>query len=386
MGKQNFLLVIWIFLVLSGHGQKASKNIMLVLGSDKREILQKRIAVAIKLYQSTPIDKIIVSGGCAAHASTICEATEMKALLEENGISGEKIYKEENSKTTAQNYVFSRALADESGQRIIQPGDRLFVVSDHWHAIAVAARFRKYDQVDARFFIEGDLDPPAGAPLDYVGIFNKITDNRAFIVRSTWPTPLGVFYLDKEQHLLFLDRVYQLDGSDHRPKVSSLQDVFAELPPTWEGEIEAVIEDTKGKQLHLIRGLELQSRHLPSQRIAGYRTLQQWVQGLPGNVHHVDAGFIAADLLYLFSGDAVYIARKQDDQYHVQKSLLMKEWINPFPYGWAKGDISAATYDPDSQQVCLFKNRETLTFHLKNTGHATLAPLKLEWVELTTNN
>jgi len=57
---------------------------MLVLGSANLNTLKVRVAIAYELYQSgKTFDYIIVSGGCGAHGSTICEASELAALLQE---------------------------------------------------------------------------------------------------------------------------------------------------------------------------------------------------------------------------------------------------------------------------------------------------------------
>jgi len=53
------------------------KTITLVLGSADAAVLEERIDIAMRLYRTQPIQKIIVSGGCGAHGSGICEATAM---------------------------------------------------------------------------------------------------------------------------------------------------------------------------------------------------------------------------------------------------------------------------------------------------------------------
>src|SRR5690606_14468075 len=130
------LLLISLLILFSLHVSMASspKTIMLVLGSDNPEILATRIQIANRLYKVQNIDKIIVSGGCGAHKSSICEASVMYNGLVQLGIEASKIYTEENAKTTVQNYVFSRVLKDEYGSNVIQQGDTVLVVSNHWHA------------------------------------------------------------------------------------------------------------------------------------------------------------------------------------------------------------------------------------------------------------
>ncbi|QEC52702.1 YdcF family protein [Anseongella ginsenosidimutans] len=132
------------------------KTIMLILGSANKKTLEERVKLGLELYDSpVSFDYIIVSGGCGAHGSAICEASEMAALLKEGGVPPAKIYKEERSKSTVQNYCYSRALKKEDGTRLINPDDTLYVVSNHWHAIPVAARFTTYDSVHAFYYIKG---------------------------------------------------------------------------------------------------------------------------------------------------------------------------------------------------------------------------------------
>lgn len=154
-------------------GSNDHKTIMLILGSANKKTLEERVKLGYELYASpVSFDYIIVSGGCGAHGSDICEATEMAAYLEEKGVPAGKIYKEERSKSTVQNYCYSRQLKKEGGTRLINPNDTLYVVSSHWHAIPVAARFSTYDSVQAYYYIKGDLFPKETDKVDYTNIFN----------------------------------------------------------------------------------------------------------------------------------------------------------------------------------------------------------------------
>src|SRR5690606_32080411 len=149
------LIVCCLFTRQAWCGERPPHTIMLVLGSANPEILTHRTEVAYRLYRLQPFDKIVVSGGCAAHASSICEATMMHDQLVAIGVPSSIIHNEENSKTTVQNYIFSRKLRDEQDELVIQPKDSLYVITDHWHASAVAARYAQNDGVVERFFIEG---------------------------------------------------------------------------------------------------------------------------------------------------------------------------------------------------------------------------------------
>ncbi len=132
-------------------------RIMLVLGSSNPATRAERIALACNLIKKDDahFDKVILSGGCGAHGTdkSNCEATDMKRLLEAacgQEISGIRIYKEENSGTTAQNYCFSSALTMD-GKKLIEKEDTLYVISSHYHALSVAACF-KNGEVDAHYY------------------------------------------------------------------------------------------------------------------------------------------------------------------------------------------------------------------------------------------
>src|SRR5690606_4289690 len=117
--------------------------------------------------------------------------------------------KEENAKTTVQNYVFSRVLKDEYGSNIIQKGDTVLVVSNHWHAVSVAARLRKHDAVHAKFFIEGDISPKENDKFDYVSIFNGELDNDKFISNALWLTPQASWQIKDNTYYLMDSLVYE---------------------------------------------------------------------------------------------------------------------------------------------------------------------------------
>src|SRR5699024_8772424 len=67
------------------HGQTSqsqNESVMLLLGSANLEVIQHRVEVAADLYHSdVSFARIVVSGGCGAHKSSICEASSMYSLL-----------------------------------------------------------------------------------------------------------------------------------------------------------------------------------------------------------------------------------------------------------------------------------------------------------------
>ena len=151
---------------------------ILILGSSNPTTLEERVDSGYKLFKAMEkVDYIIVSGGCDAHNSGICEATKMASRLDEHGVSKQLIYKELESKSTFQNYCYSRKLKDQEGNLIIKPGDSLYVVSNHWHAIPVAARFRIYDNVNAQYYIVGEITPDSTDNVNYGNIYSEKTSD-----------------------------------------------------------------------------------------------------------------------------------------------------------------------------------------------------------------
>src|SRR5690606_7783881 len=193
-----------------------------------------RIEIAYEFQKNRPVDRIIVSGGCGAHNSAICEASIMAETLIKRGVDKRKIFKEENAKTTVQNYVFSRTLCDEKGEQIIQPKDTVFVVSNHWHAMSVAARFEKYDNVVAYYHIQGNIKPKANDKTDYVGILNGKEGNVKLLIKVSCRTRFANWYEVGKKHLLFGDLVYISEESNENFTIKSskeiLTDTYSNLP------------------------------------------------------------------------------------------------------------------------------------------------------------
>lgn len=383
MGKYILTLAIHLFLGLAGYSQLKPKNVMLVLGSDQKEILTNRIKVALKLYHTQHIDKIIVSGGCAAHASVICEASEMQQQLVDNGVPRNIIYKEENSKTTAQNYAYSRVLKDELGDKIIQKNDSLFVVSDHWHAIAVAARFNRYDGVNAKFFIEGDLAPKPTDMLDYVGIYNKFADNSEFILKSIWPTPDAVYNIQGTTHYVFMDKVYAVKTSEaQQPVVDSLATLFPALTVNDDQSIDAIVRDSKKRSLIFFNKLNCQIYFDDANKKPIDIPLNKLVSNLPVEVKWIDASFIKGNELYLFAKNKLIIATKTGNSFKVLKTDTIKNWVGNWPYSWGNGDLTAADYDEKNQIIYLYKNREFLKISSQQNSGTKPEKLTIKWQDI----
>lgn len=337
-----------------------AKTVMLVLGSGNLKTLENRTHVASKLYFSRPIDKIIVSGGCGAHGSTICEASIMYEGLVRDGVEPSKIYKEENAKTTVQNYVFSRQLKDENGSRIIEPGDTVFVVSDHWHAISVAARLRKYDEVDARFFIEGAIEPKESDKLDYVSIFNGESDNSTFLRKALWLTPQVMWYEGARSFYLMSGQVYEVnDGPtvvEQYPErtVFPLDFLVSEEPNNIFIDFDSYWLVRQGDIFYKI--------NKKNKSINGDKTWGDLFINFPvyWKDHGFNTGIAIDDKLFLFSNNKILEAKHKKGKFHFVREGVARDFISEWPFSWGESNVSAASYAKDRATIHLYRNREFL--------------------------
>ena len=379
------ILILFVCCLFTGQawcGERPPHTIMLVLGSDNPEILTHRTEVAYRLYRLQPFDKIVVSGGCAAHASSICEATMMHDQLVAKGVPSSVIYKEENSKTTVQNYIFSRALKDAQGELVIQPKDSLYIVSDHWHAIAVAARFEQYDGVVAQFFIEGNIKPKATDMLDYGKIFTGEEDNDTFVLRGLWPTPDAVMDVAGKKHYFFGKHVY-VQESDTTYQWKPLTVLFPNLPQDWRDGVDEIVTDHTHKRWIIIKDSSYGIIPFSNvrQQVAPM-PLSHLVKGLPISPSNkvADAAYIVGNELYVFSNQGICIAkRKKGKPFEVVDSVAIDKLFPMYPFGWGKVNPSAAYYDSRTKTLLLYKNREVLNIVDKQIVEGYPKRLKLKW-------
>jgi len=355
------VLIVCLLILFSLNESLASKpkTIMLVLGSDNPEILADRIHIANKLYKVQQIDKIIVSGGCGAHKSSICEASIMFDGLVKLGVESSKIYKEENAKTTVQNYVFSRALKDEYGKNIIQKGDTVFVVSNHWHAVSVAARLTKYDSVHAKFFIEGQISPKENDKLDYVSIFNGELDNEKFIRNALWLTPQTSWQINNNTYYLMDSIVYEINNGKHINTINRNQ-VFNDPRILDQKEVWSFIDN--GNAWYIKAGDNI---YVVDKRNMIIKNVFPWdniVQNIPvkWKINGFNAGLLVDDKLILFSNDAVLVASKKGDKFIFQKEAEASKIFSNWPFSWGKSNVAGVYYQINNQEIQLYRNREYL--------------------------
>ncbi|ERJ57751.1 YdcF family protein [Sphingobacterium paucimobilis] len=357
------------------------KTIMLVLGSADVDVLNERIAIAARLYRTQPIQKIIVSGGCGAHGSGICEATAMQEGLVRNGVESKKIYKEENAKTTVQNYVFSRILRDESDQQIIQPGDTVFVVSNHWHAIAVAARLQQYDAVVGRFYIEGNIVPKATDKLDYVGIFNAQPDNDKFVLRGSWLTPEACWSVGDSLYYLQNNMVYGTDKDNRSFSLQRAEDVLHSLNLLDAAHSRAFIDG--GKFWWVRHGDSLWKVEKGSKKVSEKLVWSNWIAGMPDvwKKGAFNTGVLWNNTLLLFANEKILVARLEKKGFVFVKETTAAEYFGNWPFTWGKSNVAAAMGDSSTGNLTLYRNMERMAIDQDLQVIAPPVANKLKWIE-----
>lgn len=114
----SFILIEGFLVYNIGHHQSVESleevDYMIVLGAglrgeDVSPTLKARLDQAIAYYKLHPKTMIIVSGGQGPD-EVISEAEAMRRYLEEVGIPGESIIKEDHSTTTLENIAFSKEI------------------------------------------------------------------------------------------------------------------------------------------------------------------------------------------------------------------------------------------------------------------------------------
>lgn len=356
------------------------KNIILILGSDDIKTLRKRVNIGARLYNtSSNFDYVIVSGGCGAHKSKICEATEMASLLVEKGIPEYKIIKEEKSQNTVQNYIYSRNLKDHNGVKYINPQDSLYVVSNHWHAISVAARFNTYDNVNAVYHIEGSIIPSPKDKVDYVDIFYKNDDNGDFIRRGLWPSVQSSYSIYKygensNRELLnyfVTDTLLTFHFFKDSDLILSTNKVLPSLSDDWIRDIDASFYNPIENKVYLFNQNKM-TRFTPNSTALdkGYpMIISDWIENLSSYWKHgyIDAAFFnpTNKRICLFKGDE-YLEVSTNGKVIKGFPQKIRNVFTNWPFEWGSGDIDAAHYSNIDQKIYLYRNRQFIRLSLDN--------------------
>ena len=395
---KSILLFILIIVPLYNTAQnklEESKKIILILGSDDLKTLTDRVNIGARLYKTShDFDYVIVSGGCGAHKSKICEATEMASLLVEKGIPKHKIIKEEKSQNTVQNYIYSRSLKMSDGTKYINSHDSLYVVSNHWHAISVAARFNTYDKVNAVYHIEGSIIPSSTDKVDYVDIYYKNNDNEDFIRKGLWPSVQSAFSIydynkDNKRELInyfVTDTLLAFHSFENKDSglVLSSTEVLPVLPDDWIMNIDASYYSPVENKIYLFNQNKL-LRFSPSSKSIdkGYPMLfDNWVENMSSYWKHgnIDAAFFnpKSKRVCLFKGDE-YLEISSSGELIKEFPDKIINVINHWPFEWGTGDIDAAVYSNIEKKIYLYRGREYICVSLDNKVESdTPQRIKLE--------
>lgn len=129
--RRIFFICLTVFAILfaaaesvviyMGHGSSAAQpaDAVIVLGAGVKgekpsPILESRIDAAADYLKAHPQILAVLSGGKGL-GETISEAQAMKSGLMERGISADRLYLEEKSTTTAENFQYSKKLLKSKG-------------------------------------------------------------------------------------------------------------------------------------------------------------------------------------------------------------------------------------------------------------------------------
>lgn len=136
IGGSCFLLVEGLILSRFGEEAKPGADYVIVLGAQWKEngpsyVLQKRLDKALEYLKDNPDTKVIVTGGKGDNEH-MSEAEGMQGYLVAAGIAPERIFMEDKSTNTYENFVFSSEYLDEENERVV-------VVTNNFHVFRATA-------------------------------------------------------------------------------------------------------------------------------------------------------------------------------------------------------------------------------------------------------
>lgn len=373
-----------------------AKTIMLILGSGNLETSISRAEVGFDLYSSkTDFDYIIVSGGCGAHSSSICEATVMADILIAKGIPENLIFKEEKSKSTAQNYCYSRELKNSEGTELINTGDRLFVVSNHWHAMSVSGCFNDKDLVDSNYVIEGKIIPKQNDKTDYGAIYENCMNNPNYCKSVLWPKIDAAYTIiesgeNNDQNINLFIKDLVIKNQDSTDLYFPILEEFPELPEIWKSNIDASFYNRFENLIYLFKEEQVIAIKPSSSRIEkGYpKSIDYLFSNLPDYWHkgYLDAAFFnpRTKQIYFFKGDQyVRLPYKKNKMQIAENPKAISELVVDWPFNWAAGHIDAALFFEDTDEVILYRAQEKLKLKFNGDNltilEETPQKISLEW-------
>ncbi|MBJ7879528.1 ElyC/SanA/YdcF family protein [Gelidibacter salicanalis] len=372
-----------------------SKTILLILGSGNLNTSIERAEVGFNVYNSKKdVDYIIVSGGCGAHSSSICEATIMADVLIAKGVPETIIYKEEKSKSTAQNYCYSRNLKHSDGTKLINDGDRLFVVSNHWHAMSVSGCFSDKDLVHSKYIIEGDITPKPDHKTDYGAMYENCMNNPNYCKSVLWPKIDAAYSLkDKRRgvdiHSKFIEDIL-IRGQDSSASYSTIAAALPEFLEDWNSNFDAAYYNKFENLIYIFKGEHYVALKPGSSTIEdGYpKPLNTLFPDLSNywRMGHWDAAFFNPKTKhsYVFKGDQyLKIPYRKNKLQIVESPKMISDLVVNWPFNWGKGDIDAALYTEATNEVLLYRGQEILRLKFEGDHLIILntspQKLSLEW-------
>ncbi|MCK0123282.1 YdcF family protein [Gelidibacter sp. F2691] len=368
---------IWMLALLcsfSGLAQSfendTSKTILLILGSGNLNTSIERAEVGFNVYNSKKgIDYIIVSGGCGAHSSSICEATTMADVLIAKGVPETIIFKEEKSKSTAQNYCYSRELKHSDGTKLINQGDQLFVVSNHWHAMSVSGCFSDKDLANSKYIIEGNIIPKPDSKTDYGAMYDNCMNNPNYCKSVVWPKINAAYSLKgntANQHKFIED--LHISGEDSSASYSEIAKTIPEVSNYWNSGIDATFYNKFEDLIYIFKGTDYLTLKPGTSSMVGKhaKPIQTLFRELPEHwqTGHLDAAFFDPNTkyMYLFKGaEYLRIRYRKNKTQIVDSPKMITDFVLDWPFNWGTGDIDAALFSEATNEVLLYRGQEMLT-------------------------
>lgn len=134
--KYNEMQADYIIVLGAGLDQGKTPNL----------ILQERLDTAIKCFDESPNQYIVLSGGQGAD-ELVSEAQAMSEYMQKNGIDKEKIIIEDKSKNTNENIKFSKEKIEEHSHKSLNEINVKIVTNDY-HALRSSILAKKNGYVN----------------------------------------------------------------------------------------------------------------------------------------------------------------------------------------------------------------------------------------------
>ncbi len=144
---------MFIFVATSGYANnaKGDERAIIVLGAGLRgeevgDLLRRRLAAAMELWEQNTDAMIVVTGGQGPHEQ-IPEALAMQRWLIEQGVPEEAIIVEDKSVSTEENLIFAKGLLAQAGIGATEP---VAVVTNSFHCYRAGQYAHKAGFEDVR--------------------------------------------------------------------------------------------------------------------------------------------------------------------------------------------------------------------------------------------